>query len=139
MKDDIRERVAEAIWRVTDTGVPYWNQAKFQEMADAAIAAYEAARPDVLCAYVDPLGKRCGHESRYHIEAPMWCTVCQATPDPVGAQFYHDFLEARPTEPDPATIERMARALARAYWDEGDEAPSDLALAAWRAEHGGSR
>lgn len=100
MPDELRERVAEALWRQSwgrlggaPDGASFGamfegNQQKWRTFADAAIAAYEAARP---------------------------------------------------TESDPATIERMVDAMRRApIWEDDEFMPgawAALALAAWRAEH----
>ena len=150
MPDELRERVTEAVHRaLVETSdemrarglMGTVDATVFDRFTDAAIAAYEAARPDAVQERTDWLYRH----------------LCDALAvEPVSNPTHHDWdvavarvrrlAEARPTEPDPATIEKMARALFELDW-EGDpeiteaiwgserEAWGARALAAWRAEH----
>ena len=155
--DDLRERVAEAIWLSlwggTTPAGQSWEHADpdglWRKHADAAIAAYEAARPALF-----------KHPVMNHLEAESlaeqvnrlaeWI-VASVPGEPSQSQGAIDtairiMAQSRPTEPDPATIQRMARALfeldwegdpefADAVWESEREEWSTRAMAAWRAEH----
>ena len=120
--DEIRERVAEAM-------LNYFRAhpgTAFRGMADAAIAAYETARP-----VRQPMG------------TADYCAVCGGSPESATHEMLfstsHRWVP-RPTEPDPATLERMVAAMVDEDGKDDRAAVrfEDLALAAWRAEHGGS-
>lgn len=60
------------------------------------------------CEYIDPLGKRCGHEAQAHISPASdfglpyedYCAACQLEPDPIGPQFVHVYMPPQSVVPN---------------------------------------